>query len=531
MGLKNWLLKATPEGRVLSMGAKVAGSGGDTAGFFEGMDEETGAQGEQMQKTGRLSKFGSKAKVYAKSYGGKAAGAASGASGAVAQQAKEFWKNRNQKAQGEESGAKSVLKSFMLFAGVLASIWSSLFAAFFPWLTVGVIVLLIILCIFWFKGTLRVMGIIAIIFLAGMAYWSTTTTGSVVRAQAGESMPLAYEASRGFTGPVNLMKQILTGEYDPTQMWTSQTYEDEYQQYTDVGVKIANVKTLGDVIPAANTLRIRGTVTAKSLPDDSKGTDISINAKWLDAEGKPNLGDADWYCDPDKKPEPLKTKTIKQTRAYYSIFECTHAPITVNNVETHTAGVTVDYDFTQRAGKQIYVVDYDEMTRLYMNNEDPITHYQLSRDELASWQTEGPINLGIGLLGDEDVIAAYQEDNEATNYIGVSVANNGQGKVTKISSLEIILPCEIDAEYFRGDSDFTSYTTDTLGSLKLCSYRIKDTSKVDMGTWESKTFFLPFKAGKDSFLKGASISSFFVRADLRFSYQDTEEVSVTVKQA
>lgn len=557
-GIANWLakraLKKHPERVEGAMkGAEegaVAGPEGAVAGALLG-----GAKAqmeEKEKKPGLLSRFGSAA--------GKAKGKIKEKAGAGKEWAKgkySGWKEKRKEEKEAGKGAREEAKASAKeerFAGIrgeyekaeefkgkltgwikkiilgillAVSVMSIIFGSMLP--AIIAIAILVLLGMFWFKGYSRGIIIIIIIFIIIFAIWSQTGTGKLLSAQAGRTMPLNYEAARAVTGPLNIVKQVLLGTYDPTEIWNSKTYEDKYAPYKDVGVKIADVRPLRDTSVAGGDIIVVGRISAKSLPDDEEGMNIEIvKPVWVDAPLGRNLGEWD-ECEPRK---------VEKMQAYYTRFECTCPGSKclgdVKGIETHTVEISVDYAFTQRAGKQIYVANYDELARLYMQDENPVAHYKLSSSELASWQTESPIGLGMGVKGDEDIIAT-----DTTYYLGISITNNGVGDVREIKNLEITMPCDIDAKYNAPESDFKKSPNPPPGlPIELCVYMLKGDVIESMfknviggyqpiGPAEVKSVFLPFKVD-EAYLQKSAISSFFAKVDMRFVYKDKENVAITV---
>jgi len=534
-GFLKKIIGATPEGAAINMAESAAGSKGKP-GFSFANDSEKGGEkkpGWFSKKAGAPKewakgkysnwqeerKFAKEAKAEAK------AGQREGKFGAIS--------GEYEKAEEFKAKAWAWTKKILIGLGAIGSVFGSLFGN--PVIVIIALVFLGLFTVFALKGYSRGIMIMIIVFLIIFAFWMMFTgTGKILSATAGRTMPAGYEASRALAGPLNIFKQVITGTYDPSQIWNSKTYEDEYAQYTDVGVKIADVRSIRDTYLAGDDIYVVGRISAKSLPDDDKGTNINIGIGWPSLETAPNLGG--WQgCEPSR---------IEQTQAYYSRFQC-YCPgssclRTVNDIESHTAEVTVEYTFTERGGKQIYVANYDELSRLYMQQEDPVSHYGLTRAELASWQTEGQVGLGIGILGDEDVIATHGANNPNAYLLGISITNNGIGDIKTIHSLEITMPCEITAMLNFKENDFEKSTTPPPDlPIELCVYSLRTDIRDSMfknliggyqqiGPQEVKTVYLPIEVNPEV-LGNAAISSFFAKVDMRFVYVDKNDVAITVR--
>ena len=393
---------------------------------------------------------------------------------------------------------------------------------------------------------LLVLAIIGIVFY----YFTGTTTGSGVSAEAGGVItPITNVAKEsGVIKTINQFKMIMTGEYDPSQLWTSKTYEDRYAMVEDVGVKISNIKPLRDPFLSNQQLAILGNVRVASLPEEEESTVAIIGAKWStwdqikDAFGEGNELSESWDCNGD---EPGNKLEISKARLFVGRFMCTHKALTVKEgiTESHDADVTVAYSFSMKAGKQVYVGDYEQMTALMFEDQDPMKYYGIKKDQTKSWQTESPVGLGLGILGEEEIVIANKKDEyELGHYLGVTVENIGSGDLLKIDSLKVTLPStiEIATDLPKDERDFVKVSTDDeikVEGADLDTYLLIDTNlKEPLAPGEFKTYFLKFRVwdgigaqGEQDFLQGVPISSFFVLSELKFNYIESRAVSIKIK--
>ena len=396
----------------------------------------------------------------------------------------------------------------------------------------------------------KIVLVLVVIFLV-YRYFTGTTTGSGVSAEAGTIVaPITNVAKEsGMVKTLNQFKMIMTGEYDPSQLWTSKTYEDRYAMVEDVGVKISNIKPLRDLFLSEQQLAILGNVRVASLPEEEESTVAIIGAKWSTFDqikdafgGDGNELSESWDCNGD---EPGNTLEISKARLFVGRFMCTHKALTVKEdlTESHNADVTVAYSFSMKAGKQVYVGDYEQMTTLLFEEQDPMKYYGITKDQTKSWQTESPVGLGLGVLGEEEIIIAnIKGEYELGHYLGITVENRGSGDLHKISELKVTLPStiEIQTDLSEDERDFVKVSTDDETKVEgedLDTYLLIDTKlKEPLTPGEFKTYFLKFRAwdglgpqGEQDFLQGVPISSFFVLSELKFNYLESRAVSIKIK--
>jgi len=234
-----------------------------------------------------------------------------------------------------------------------------------------------------------------------------------------------------------------------------------------------------------------------------------------------------WVCDPSY---------IDNTNLFVGRFSCTHPGISVEKglTKSYTATVNLKYDFSMKAGKQVYVGDYETMSSLFSNGQDPMDYFGVSRDQISSWQSESPVGLGLGLLGEDSqiIVANKKGEYELWHYLGVTITNLGSGELLGIDEDEfkLILPDSIEAASSSDqDMDFEKVSEENLDGLRLIVYKPKKMENLNLKPGEYKTFYFKFRVWDDEFLKDAQLSSFFVLANLKFDYADQQAVSVTVK--
>ena len=367
-----------------------------------------------------------------------------------------------------------------------------------------------------------------------------TTGGSLATSSGGALFADIKNVLRPGTAQLNLAAQVLTGQYDPTQLWSSKNYEDRYTAVTDVGVEITDIKSLRDVyIEGPDTeMTIVGTLKVQDLPEDPEtklrqGVTVTISADWdgnfigaieehlteiaqrlgLPAIAKPNK---DWTC----------TVIPRKVERFVGRFQCTTmgAYTVLQEIETHSATLKVKYDFKVVGGKSVYVANFDELSRLMLEDKDPVSYYQLTSDEMRSWQTKAPIDIGIGVLGEKEIIGSNNEVNPTPYYLGVNVRNMGEGRAT-VHTITLWVPQEVVPQ---AGSDFSLVGCNEDTGMALCNYTVDFDDSLEPG--QTTTKFLKFIVPDDIFLDGAPIQSFFAFTSADFGYEIERTVPIKIRQ-
>jgi hypothetical protein len=195
----------------------------------------------------------------------------------------------------------------------------------------------------------------------------------------------------------------------------------------------------------------------------------------------------------------------------------------LQEIETHSATLKVKYDFKVVGGKSVYVANFDELSRLMLEDKDPASYYQLTSDDMRSWQTKAPIDIGIGVLGEKEIIGSNNEVNPTPYYLGVNIRNMGEGKAT-VTTITLWVPQEVVPQ---AGSDFylVGCNEDTVA---LCEYAVDFNEILEPG--QTTTKFLKFMVPDDIFLKGAPIQSFFAFTSADFGYEIERTVPIKIRQ-
>jgi len=398
----------------------------------------------------------------------------------------------------------------------------------------------------------KVILVLILIFI-GVWYFTFNPTGTLVSSQAGSAFTIFKDAFHTSVVPADarLGFNILAGKQDATVLWDSKVYKDRYSVVTDAGVEISDLRALRDPFIEGSQLSIVGTIKAVSLPEDPgaktpEGITAKINAEWSSGEFSSfvaeALGISAWDCNPPIDDD--KTKEITNQERFVGRFECQFPGFKIDKAfESQSVDVTVGYNFKVVGGKTTYVASFSDLSRLFLEDKDPATEYGISNAEITTWHTKSPVEIGIGVLGEKDVIGANNPtDNPTPYFMGFTISNKGEGEAS-LSELHIKVPQNVN--FLPGtDNDFTpdpstgNNCNEQLGTIKLCAYKANIKEQIrrtydrdELKAGETATVFFKFEVPQDTFLGESPLSSFFVLADVPYNYEVVRSVPVNIRKA
>ena len=360
----------------------------------------------------------------------------------------------------------------------------------------------------------------------------------------------------GISHQFRIIGQILTGEFDPEKLWTSEAVQSEYAVPEEFEIFLEDVGPRKSSFSGGEAIEIGGrinlvsgfdkttTVTLGAEPD--KLCTDTVKKKFTDWLTKTDTDDecstGDWTCYISGSKEQ---NVFQMERIYNRQFYCTHAGVEVEDEEVISdLKVTWDYATSAVAGKQIYVFSQNAISK----DPEPLDYYGVDKDSLTSWYIgDEQVNLGLGLDRDREYILAEEDlyegkaEFEAVYYLAISIQNTGGGKISSIESLSVSFPNDANikvAEQIKekGKGDvFIGPTTEvvtirkvdvTTKKFSLSDSEIKKFDEIEPA--EHTTYYIPFAVDKE-YISSAAFRSFLAKAEIRYKYKDYEPVSVTVK--
>jgi hypothetical protein len=391
------------------------------------------------------------------------------------------------------------------------------------------------------RNLFRFIGIFILIAigLAWAVIFNMNATGQYLSAESGTFSADIKESFRELSPELNMFKSIMLGEYDPNALWTSKEYQDRYATVKDAGVSLESIKPLREFfLPPEQDIVIIGNIKVVSLPGEDIAMRLSAKTPeiGISTELAPLAGE-DWDCQPS---------TLSESTAYLGRFTCSHDTQDVELFGEYASGtVNIDlaYDFDSKSGFQVFIANYNDIINAISEGKNLPDFYGITKAQLTSWETQGPVGLGMGVLGEGSILAAnIDELNEVPHFLGVTVRNDAPGTlILKDADLYLTLPCSIDVDL--SESDFRlQEINDDLG-VELCKYKNTGGLGEELKPGMHENFYLKFYAwdqdkpcsqdtGNCNFLSRSPISSFFILGELQdYTYLETKSTAFRLKKS
>jgi hypothetical protein len=422
-----------------------------------------------------------------------------------------------------------------------------------PW---GILLVVALIILFWFSH-----------FYGDMVYNEFEKTGVLPEAeQQLEDVGIEHQ--------FDVIGQILTGEFEPEQLWTSEAVQSEYAVPEEFEFFLTDLSTRKEAFKPYEDLYIIGNVNLVSGFDKTTTVKLGVEptdfctdeaGKWwreykedhsevggildyLDGEeDKSKLKEcsdgSDWECFITGSQE---VNTFQMERIYNRMFYCNHTGIYVAKDEVISSlEVKWEYSTSSVAGMQVYAFNPKTLER---NPGDPLDRFSISKDSLTSWYIgDERVNLGLGLSNTpNNYVRAETGDDlfDDINYLAIGVQNKGGGTITGIESLSVSFPNTADIQVAThiskiDDDDviFIGPTTEVitiLGSdvvtkkFTLSAEELSNFESVDPS--ENVNYYIPFVVGKE-YVGNTDFRSFLVKADIRYTYKDGDPIPVAIDAA
>ena len=372
------------------------------------------------------------------------------------------------------------------------------------------------------RTTIVTLIIIAILVGGGFIFTTFTPGGQALSAALGISGTQLKDVFQKDTAEINIVKQALTGQYDFSQTWRSDTQKTKYEG-KDVGVVLTNVGPIKDTIlissgETTDDIIIVGSLKIVSVPATISGTIPSVTALVT------SIFDSN----------TTTCAIITQAREYSNRFTCEHSGVTHEILEGKTtiakeAKVTLTYNFETLSGKTLYAIKNDEYSRLILDDIDLLKHFEIK--QRRSWQTTSPIGIGMGLSGESDTFPANSNDNTVAHFLGITIENKGSGTLEDIISITLEVPA--DLIYVEDGNDFSKKLVNNLhdcdSATNTCKYELKDLAFEPLEPGFKENVFFKFKLPEDK-LEGKEFEELFLLADVEFYYSQDKFSSITIKE-
>lgn len=345
----------------------------------------------------------------------------------------------------------------------------------------------------------------------------------------------------GIMHQFRIIEKVLTGEFDPEELWTSEEVQSEYAVPEEFELFVTDVKPLKEKFRDGEDIVVIGRINLISGFDKTTTVTLGVEPDKLCVDDD-TCTSGDWTC----YISGSDTENIFQMEKIYNRqFNCEHAgfaePNDVNDEEVITdVRVTWEYSTSAVAGKQVYAFNSDVLDK----EKDVLEKYDISDDSLASWYIgDENVNLGLGLSQTEEVRARREEDLfKSENYLAISIENTGSGKVVELESLSVsfpnngnILVADQIAEGDDSDIIFDGPSTEVITIREVdvttkkfsLSNKERTTKFRDIEPAEHTTYYIPFVVA-DDYVGDSDFRSFLVKADIRYKYKEYDSLAITV---
>ncbi|MBT4114658.1 hypothetical protein HOD83_02100 [Candidatus Woesearchaeota archaeon] len=419
-----------------------------------------------------------------------------------------------------------------------------------------------------------------LVFLFMFLFWFFIATpyGQQLSFQFAKADPfneLQEEAEdTGITHQFNVLGEILSGDFNPDELWQSSLVESEYAVPEEFNLVIADVEPRKESFKSNETISIGGrinlvsgfdqttkielgaepnTVCSKNYEDQKKDFQRDID-DWL---GNAPSGIVGWDVSQDYQGCSYGNWTcyisgsdvenvFNMDRIYNRQFYCDHLGVQVDEKEVvPDLKVTWEYTTAAVAGMQIYAFNPDIVDR----TKEPLKRYNISEDSRKSWYI-GDKNLNLGLDlggGGRDFVRAdigASDSFSETNYLGISIYNKGTGEVTEVESLSVSFPSTEMVEVANQirqtevpdyDLIFEGPTTEVITVLSRDVVTKKFTlSGTELAVFqtlkptEHTAYYIPFVV-LEEYVGESAFQSFLVKVELKYKYKDSESTTAIVK--
>ncbi len=379
----------------------------------------------------------------------------------------------------------------------------------------------------------------------GSYYMQATTTGTWAGGKVSYFGVQATEYGRQVGGEFNVFGQLLTGTYNPENMWRSDIVKSEYAGTENVGVSLLDVKPLRDEFTKNQQLSIQGRIDAVSFPK-TEGVNVAVTACSLTGlipTECPVPIDPEWTCCISSSCSNSGDPQLKDvSEARNRAFSCNHAALGKENPAYPVEVTVASQNTVTVAGKQFLYVDPNYLLTLNPG-EDIFDRLKISKDAMRSWQTgDTSIDVGLGVAGGSEFLEATGETG-LEYYLGINIANPAShAGVADVDTVELFLPTppvNITASMdYKPDFNCGAPGANIdFASLGLAEIQAQTLTRCEVNVFvpplkagDRKNYFISIKIPKEQ-LANQDYGTFFVLARLTFNYENKQTVPLVVKES
>jgi hypothetical protein len=480
--------------------------------------------------------------------------------GQMRSQRRSDWWNKKvgwQKRSEEEWGTK-----FLIFIiGIGGLFGANLLPDTFRFIAIIIIIIIILIISYTaFIFKYGIIFIVVIVVIAWLFFYTPYGRQGILELERSNIVGQTEEELEevGIQHQFRLIGEVLAGDFDPEDLWTSEAVKSAYAAPEDFEFIIEDVGPRKEVFGSSEELQIGGRINLISGFD--KTTKVILGGQpdklctdtfkdrtrnWLNVEDSSCSTKEAWTC--YISGSDLENE-FEMERIYNRRFYCNHSGISVDKEEViSNVDVTWEYETSAVAGKQIYVFSPDVIGKY----QDPLEQYNIGSDTLQSWYIgDSGVNLGIGLSQGEEYVEPEEDPFSlgeegkfgAVNYLGITVENRGGGTITGIESLSVSFPADngiIVADQIKnmetGEDIFIGPTTEIIRirgqeivtmKFSLAASEIKSQDSISPS--DHANYYIAFVVD-DDYIGDSAFRSFLVKTELRYKYRDSKSTTLTVE--
>ena len=179
---------------------------------------------------------------------------------------------------------------------------------------------------------------------------------------------------------------------------------------------------------------------------------------WATLKGKTMDNEIQVFMDCNSSNNNEKKDSKGSSFSIYS-YEQEDVDCKFSSLKPGSAKITfwADYNFKTLAYNKAYFMDQNRLRALRKQELDPLDEYNIRDKDPIAVYTNGPVHIGIGTTSTQPIPVKNNGDRLAV--LGVTLENRWEGKIKKITDLEIQVPKSIELK--ECDYDFTEIGSDT----------------------------------------------------------------------
>ncbi len=407
-------------------------------------------------------------------------------------------------------------------------------------------------------SAVRIIGIIFIVLIA-LFFFTYNAVGRIYFQEATTEVGiLTEEVGAEARGPLNVIKQLAVGTYDPSSLWESQRIVSQ-ESPKDTGVKIRNLGS-PKTIYIGEELIVHGDIDV--ISGLNKNTQLYLTgypfrvcvtktgnylAEFADvARGDLDIDLSETFCTPHADWDCLISGVAGNNNAftvgniYNRNFECRHPGFSNLDEDTYIPVDIYSIYITEASAERLF---YTSSSKILGTKTNPISEFGIDQSTLVSkYIGEDNVELGVGLDLNDAFIRTYSAEDayQPTNWIGISVKNDGDGDLINITYLYIVLPYNKYFIYYEtADMKLSPESEEAILKGKEPEHiifiirdnvRARVKANEPLSSFEHNAYYVGIKIHED-YLSDTNYQSFTITSGVGYHYREKSAVDIKVNSA